>query len=60
MEPHASGFSPAFKLSSTQRGLLLDALYLYARLIPPALTNDLQQLIHAAHTAAYFVKEQQS
>lgn len=59
MEPPASGFS-TLKLSSTQRGLLLDALYLYTRLIPPALLNDLQQLIHAAHTAAYFVPERNS
>jgi len=45
----------AFKLTSTQRGLLLDALACYARQIPPDLLGNLQQLIAAAEDAAYFI-----
>lgn len=44
----------AHKLTSTQKALLLDALTFYRRQIPPDLVGALQELINAAHTAAYF------
>lgn len=53
----ANASSRSHKLTSTQRGLLLDALAWYSRQVPPALANDLQQLISAASTATYLVPQ---
>lgn len=47
----------AHKLTSTQKALLLDALYFYRRQMPPDLVGALHELIAAAHTAAYFLQE---
>ena len=56
-----SDFRRAHKLNATQKAILLDALFWYARQIrePPGrdLMNPLQQLINAAHTATYLLEE---
>ena len=57
--PTMSSWPPAkaHRLNSTQRGLLLDALSCYRRQLPPALANELHQLIYAAAKTTYFLED---